>query len=294
MSALSAPTLRRLDRLAVQRHLTQLSSWLLPGSIYDVQHTWPQLYRSDGAGHFYGLFIEDRLLSHCAFRSVALHTKNGAFRIALLGSVATDPQERGRGHASQLLQNAIADCQTLGVDGVLLWAERPLLYARHGFIDGGQERCLVIAGGNAFDPNVRRATIEDHAALCALHAQKPVGVARDLRTMSCLLSTPGMATFVLMRGDRVVAYACIGKGADLQNWWHELGGSDCDVAALLPAAMSQMQQSEGFLLVPPYRETLAQLLAPITRSQNTVAGPMLLSFTAALHTPVWIDGLDSV
>ena len=205
MSALSAPTLRRLDRLAVQRHLTQLSSWLLPGSIYDVQHTWPQLYRSDGAGHFYGLFIEDRLLSHCAFRSVALHTKNGAFRIALLGSVATDPQERGRGHASQLLQNAIADCQTLGVDGVLLWAKRPLLYARHGFIEGGQERCLVIAGGNAFDPNVRRATIEDHAALCALHAQKPVGVARDLRTMSCLLSTPGMATFVIMRGDRVVA-----------------------------------------------------------------------------------------
>jgi hypothetical protein len=42
---------------------------------------------------------------------------------------------------------------------------------------------------------VRPATVRDHAALHALHAQKPLGVERDLRTMSvgfpCSRPSPG-------------------------------------------------------------------------------------------------------
>jgi GNAT superfamily N-acetyltransferase len=300
VTSLAAPVLRRLDRASVQPHLGALSAWLLPGSIYGVQHTWPQLYRSDGDGRFLTLFQGEQLLAHCAFRIVTLRTAQGPRRIALLGSVATDPRERGRGHATLLLTHAIADCRTLGADAILLWAEQPHLYARLGFVASAPEACVCITAHDD-SPSladhgaiVRRATIADHAALCSVHAHKPTAVERDLRTMSGLLTTPGMATMVLDRAGRAAAYACIGKGADLQSWWHECGGDDADIAALLPTAMAQLGQPEAFVLVPPYRSALPKLLAPVTLEQSTVAGPMVLPLAPDFAPTAWIDGLDSV
>src|SRR5262249_45089970 len=153
----------------------------------------------------------------------------------------------------RLLQAALADARADGAAAALLWAERPELYARAGFGSAEPEDCLLLQPAAVAPTAVRAATIADHAAMHALHAQKPLGAARDLRTMSLLLTTPGMWTFVLERQGRPAAYACCGKGADLQNWWHELGGSDADLAELLPAAMRQLQQSAAFLLLPPYR-----------------------------------------
>jgi hypothetical protein len=141
---------------------------------------------------------------------------------------------------------------------------------------------------------VRKATIADHAQLCSLHAQKPTAIERDLRTMSGLLTTPGMATFVLERAGSVAAYACIGKGADLQSWWHECGGDDHSVSLLLPAAMASLDLASAFVLVPPYRPTLLELLAPITHLSTTVAGPMALPLMPHAVASAWIDGLDSV
>lgn len=301
MTATGALTLRRLDRAAVQPHLESLNAWLLPASFYGVQHTWPQLYRSDGDGRFLGLFADGQLLSHCAWRLADLRTGDGLFRVALLGSVATAPPARGQGHASRLLRAALDDCRRQGAAAALLWAERPDLYVRLGFAAGPPETCLLLApatGGPApaaGEPGTARpATIRDHAALLSLHARKPLGVVRDQHTMSLLLTTPGLATWVLERHDRVVAYACHGKGADLQQWWHELGGEDDDVARLLALAVAAAPAAATAVLVPPYRPLLADLLAPWCRERAAVAGPMHCASTTALRPPLWIDGLDSV
>ena len=140
---------------------------------------------------------------------------------------------------------------------------------------------------------VRPATIADHDALHALHEQKPFRVQRSASTMSGLLSTPGMTTLVLERDARIVAYACCGKGADLHEHWHELGGSDDDLARLLPAALHHTGQIEAVLLVPPWRRRLRELLARHVVDEGVVPGPMWRS-TAGELPPCWIDGLDSV
>lgn len=297
MTAVAAAELRRLDRAAVQPLLPQLSAWLLPDAIYGVQHTWPQLYRSDGDGRFYGLFRDGALVSHCAWRAATVRTAAGPLRVGLLGSVATEPLERGHGHASRLLSAAIADARADGLDAILLWAERVDLYARVGFVAGTTERCAVIDALDAALPPgtaVRLATVADHARLTALHAAKPAGVERSPRVMSLLLTTPGMWTCVLERDGAVTAYACIGKGADLQNWWHELGGSDADVATLLPAAMQMLERSQSIALLPPYRQDLLRLLTPRCAETAELAGPMQLSLAGSPLPPLWIDGLDSV
>lgn len=295
MNAATA-TVHAVPRAAVERWLPELDAWLLDGAFYGVQHTWPQLYRRDGSGRFFVVTDGDRLLSHCAARVVTLRDEHGARAVALLGSVATAPEARGQGLAGQVLDAAIEALRP-ECDAVLLWAERPDLYARHGFAATADDRCLHLARGprRALPPGVtaRPATIDDHETLHVLHDRKPLGVVRDRHTMSTLLTTPGMHVLVLVRDERPVAYACCGKGADLQGHWHELGGSDEDLALLVPAAMHLAGQIEAALLLPPYRPALGHLIGAQVVDETAVPGPMAKVLHGALPR-CWVDGLDSV
>lgn len=283
-----------LDRAAVQRWLPRLDAWLLPGGAYGVQHTWPLLYRSDGRGRFFGVLEAGELVAHTATRAVTLVGADGPMPVTLLGSVAVDPAHRGRGLASAVLAAALAQARTES-EHVLLWAERPELYARQGFAVGRAEVCAAIARLPLRDADavVRPAAIPDHAAIHALHEQKPWRVRRSLGETSGLLTTPGLECVVLERDGAVAAYACCGKGADLADHWHELGGSDADVAALIAAAMHQTGRIEALVLVPPYREGLVDALGRSVLGTLAIDGPMALSFGAPLPD-CWVDGLDSV
>jgi GNAT superfamily N-acetyltransferase len=289
-----ALAVQEIDRRALQRWLPQLDAWLLPQQFYGVQHTWPQLYRSDGGGRFFVLADGDELISHCAVRTVAVRGAGGIVAVNLLGSVVTSPEHRGRGLASQVLAAALG-ATAAAAPHTLLWAEREALYARAGFVGGTLESCLMLARRpRRGDACVRAATIADHGALFTLHQQKPWRVERTTVAMSGLLTTPGLSTFVLERDGLAVAYACTGKGADLQGYWHELGGSDEDVAELLAAAMHLADQRDAVLLLPPYRARLRQLLGATVVGDGEVAGPMVRSVGGAALPPCWIDGLDSV
>ena len=295
MTCSATPELRRIDRSVVRENLDQLSDWLLPGASYGVQHTWPQLFRSDGGGTFLAAFADDRMISHCAFRAATARTSDGPRRIALLGSVATDPAWRGRGLASRLLSAALDDCRRQQASAVLLWAQRPDLYGRAGFSPGPVEEAYYLDTDRPDQPSptVRLATIEDHARLHELHEQKELAIERDLATMSGLLTTPGMWTWVLERHSLVAAYACIGKGADLPDWWHEFGGSDADVAALLPVAAQLAGLPGSHVLWPSYRRCLSALLGDAVKGPSQLRGPMVCALDGELPS-FWVDGLDSV
>ncbi|MFK7738712.1 MAG: GNAT family N-acetyltransferase [Planctomycetota bacterium] len=298
---------RRVDRDKVQAWLPLLDEWLLPGSFYGVHHTWPQLYRNDGHGAFFVITDGSRLLSHCACRVVTLRAPTATKRICLVGSVATDPEQRGQGLAQAVLQAAIEAHQD-SADAFMLWAERPDLYARLGFAATDNDTCLLLARRPVAPmAGVRLAEIPDHEALRALHQQKPRRIERDALSMSALLTTPGMHTVVLERGGAIVAYACTGKGADLQGHWHEVGGTDEDLALLLPHAMHVADLVDSALLLPPYRPTLEERLGAHVVERLALPGPMIrparidgnsVAGSAAgaerLDANGWIDGLDSV
>ena len=284
-----------LDRAVVQRWLPRLDAWLLPDAAYGVQHTWPLLYRSDGRGTFFGVFEHGELVAHCATRAVTMIGAAGPMAVTLLGSVAVAPARRGHGLASATLAAAIARAREES-DHVLLWAERPELYARHGFVPGRPELCAAIARlpfRGVVGGELRWARIEDHASIHGLHERKPWRVRRTLGETSGLLTTPGLECAVLERAGAVVAYACCGKGADLTDHWHEMGGSDADVGELLPAAMHMTGRIEALVLVPPYRTGLIDALGRSVVGTLAIDGPMALSFGAPLPD-CWVDGLDSV
>lgn len=293
MTASTLSAVIELDRTGIQPWLPALDEWLLPGSSYSVHHTWPQLYRSDGGGNFFAIFDGDRLVSHCATRRMTLIGAGGPQSVTLLGSVATDPAWRGHGLATQVLGHAIEGAVP-DSDHVLLWAERPELYARHGFTAGRREKCLLLARLPCPDlTGVRLAHVRDHEAIHRLHCGKRWRIDRAPGETSGLLTTPGLTTLVRERDGDIVAYACCGKGADLADHWHEVGGNDGEVAELLKAALHLAEQIEAILLLPPYRPGLLDALGRSVVEDFEVAGPMAYSPRAPLPE-CWIDGLDSV
>jgi hypothetical protein len=224
---------------------------------------------------------------------VTLHGERGAVPVCLLGSVVTAPTHRGQGLASQVLAAAIAANAADSV-ATLLWSERGGLYSRAGFVATPPETCLLLARRpHPRGTGVRPATVVDHAAMHALHEGKPWRVERTVAAMSTLLSTPGMTTLVLERDGAVAAYACCGKGADLHGHWHEVGGSDADLAELLPASLHVCGQTEAPLLLPPYRSALREMLGRTVVDVHPIPGPMVRAPHGALGG-FWVDGLDSV
>jgi len=293
MSATSLTAVTEFDRNDIQAWMPSLDAWLLPDNVYSVHHTWPLLYRSDGQGRFFAIFAGDRMVSHCATRKVTLITADGPRDVVLLGSVATDPEYRGQGLAGQVLDHAVT-AATDECDHVLLWAERPELYAHRGFVACREEKGLLLSRLPATaTEGVRPAEISDHDPIHSLHCEKPWRVDRSPAESSGLLTTPGMTTLVLERNGQIAAYACCGKGADLADHWHEVGGNDHDVAELLKAALHFQGQIDAVLLLPPYRANLCDALGRSVTEAFAVPGPMAYSPRDPLPA-CWIDGLDSV
>jgi GNAT superfamily N-acetyltransferase len=265
-----------------------VGAWL---GIGDPAATWPQVFGRFGDARSFGTFVRGRLASHVAVRRVVLQGAAGPVRASLLGSVATDPELRGLGLASQLVA-AVRDAERdTGQELALLWSERHAFFARIGFTPLGTQTELEVFA--ASDEAVRPATIADLPAILALHELKPWRVVRDLGELALLLSARGIATFVRERQGRITAYACLGKGADFAGWWHELGGCDDDLAALLPAATRALGLTRATVIVPPYRDELADLVgAAGARWQG--AGALGLRLRCGADTPFFVDGLDSI
>jgi hypothetical protein len=79
-----------------------------------------------------------------------------------------------------------------------------------------------------------------------------------------LLAAPRMRTLVLERAGSVCAYACRGRGADLEGVVHEWGGAARDVLALLRAHSIEALRAgseRAYAMLPADAEALARALA---------------------------------
>ena len=272
-----------------------LSEWMKTSSDYTLQQTFPQVYRTDGQANLFGLFDDNRLLSHVAVEKVRLISPQGAFRAGLIGAVATDPEVRGRGLASRLLAEVVSQCRTQGLDAAILWSEERSFYERLGFRPAGrQEEVLIRTQPGSPIPGIRDAGLSDIIPILELHSAKSYRVERDLHDMALLLSVPGMRTMVLEHDAEIVAYACYGKGVDFPNWWHEMGGTDHDVGTLLRGAMESTGHEQAMVLLPPYRTGLKGFLGTSLVSARECYCALRLELTPAGRRDFFVDGLDSI
>jgi len=84
-----------------------------------------------------GMLTDEDDLRDQMFDEASLHDPEGAWQ--MLFSVATDPAEQGKGHATRLLKQVIVDCLREGRAGIVLTCKehKIRLYHRVGFVNEG-------------------------------------------------------------------------------------------------------------------------------------------------------------
>lgn len=270
----------------------RVEAWLdVPGQLVG---SYPQVFGRGRRAELFGVFEGETLCSHAACQAVTVRTAQGPVRVVMVGSVATAPEQRGRGLASDLLRQLAQLARDGDHDAMVLWSDRWDFYQRLGFRPSGQQ-LEVELNRTPTGPvaGVRAADFGDLWAMLQLHEDKACAVVRTAGELAVLLSAAPMTTVVLERNGEVRAYACCGKGIDFGGWWHEVGGADNDVAELIASAMATLGQERATLMLPNDRRGVVERLGGVVEVREGVSG-LCLPLSARGRTPPFIDGLDSI
>ncbi len=224
--------------------------------------------RADG-GRLQRVLIEQsgRLLSHAMVEHGMVMAGDRRIPFSQIGLVYTDPVARGEGLGSRCVRRCIELARERGSRLVLLWSDRVDFYARMGFAPGGIEhlckideavceRALSAAAKGGFE--VRRPGGADWDRMEQLYRAKPVHVARPEGQLATAAQIPECEIRVACEGERVIAYAAMGRGNDFPGVVHEWAGN-------------------GPAVIACTRELVRQRLASPVSTSGQPAGPYFLT-----------------
>jgi GNAT superfamily N-acetyltransferase len=228
----------------------------------------PSVFDPRFTGRILALHEGDEARSACAILTREFVADGARVRGGLIGCVTTDPGWSRRGLATRLLEEAEAELARAGSAFALLWATEPAFYLRRGYGPVGREQdFLLTAEASAGLPraaSARAMRAADASAIHALYTAHPARLERSAEETEALLRSPGMSTLVLERAGDVVAYACLGRGADLGDTIHEWGGATEDALALFRAHVEARRAAgaseELFVMAPPTGNALGERL----------------------------------
>lgn len=253
---------------ALDREARALMERVLRGG-GSLAEEYPLLFGERAAGELCALEEQGEVRAACGLLVRELLCGRERLRVGLIGSVCTHAAHRGRGLGGRLLERAEARLAELGCTLAWLWADEAGFYERRGWRRAGCEvvvaldRALLAGVARDESARVRAAAPDDFAALHRLYEGHAARVDRTLGETRALLGTGGgVASLVLERGRDVVAYACLGRGADLAGCLHEWAGAPDDVLRLAREHLARAPAPELFLMTPavaPLHERLAEL-----------------------------------
>ncbi len=259
LSRIHACPPERLESLA-----ETVGRWFAPGEEISLSSEYPLLFRDHPAVRHYIVEEEEgQPLSHAAL--LVRHVVSGParLRIGMISCVATAPEARGAGLASEVVHWAVRSAADKHCALVLLWSELEHFYRGLGFERIGRE-WIFLLGKEGF-PGEYPEPIpysETYASqVYSLYLKKSIRVERSPGEMKTLLSIPRTSTY-LAKGSsgEIEAYACMGKGRDFQGVIHECGGEPRALEQLLGGILARSAEPVP-LILSPLEESLGTLLA---------------------------------
>lgn len=210
------------------------------GEGIDCAASW-QCFLQDGDGPQAGLVALWR----------ELEVQKEVWKKALfIGSVVTDPDQRGQGLQRELFKRVEEQAKTHGAELLVLWSNQKEFYEKLGFSLGGlqvtwsvtHQRSLV--SESSYSVRVKRSIEQDLLeGFYEAFSKKSCRPKRSFEEMKKLWQIPEMQVAFTDQ-----AYALVGKGADFQGVCHEWAGPAKEVLACFDAFRSQ--QTELSILTP--------------------------------------------
>lgn len=215
-----------------------LDANLRPGQPWSIADEYPTSLAKSNRHNMRVIAEEGRILSHAVFRPMIIKTPIGVFKAAGIGSVVTAPNERGRGLSTTIIESCLEGAAGADCDFAILWTDLFDFYRRMDFELAGsevsvllsQKSFLEMALKTGTDPKAGFKFLDSNKiapeAMLRIYQSHTVNSHRSQDDIRLGLSIPNsrIATAWDNQG-RMAAYAVIGKGADLDGYIHEWGGS---------------------------------------------------------------------
>ena len=243
----------------------------------DLAGEYPLVFDDRFPGRIVAFEEAGDVRSACAFLVRNLILPGARIRAGLIGSVATDPEWRGLGFATRVLDEAERCLAREGCMLAVLWADAPEFYLARGWQPFGCEVDFAIdaslLGRLPEKPDVRAVAPDDFAAVHRLYESHAERLERAPDETAALLNCPDMETLIRTRDRDLCAYACLGRGADFAHTVHEWAGAPEDVLALVREHMrrEQLRDATGdvVLIAPPSAHPLRERLLKLGAREVT-------------------------
>ena len=237
----------------------------------EIEAEYPLVFGSVASGDIIAIEEGGDVRSACTTLARDMVADGHVLRAGLIGSVSTDPGFRRRGLATRVLLEAEERLEAQGCLFALLWADQPAFYLARGWRPMGVEIDFLIPATMRKQlprhEDVRVAQEGDAPAIHALYSEHAQRVDRAPIETEQLLRASGVEVLVAESSGQMVAYACMGRGEDLQHVVHEWAGPSEAVLALVRSHMErEMLRGEPgnvFLMSPARSAELHAHLAEL-------------------------------
>lgn len=231
-----------------------LNASLRNDSHFSIESEYPSLFDPRFGGKSLIEKDQENFVSHLGYLIRDYRHPHFCARIAMIGSVVTDPSYRGRGHASRLINQALEEISKEKVSLVILWSDRLEFYRKLGFYRVGQEWDFLI------DPKLPKRGIHpcrpvqvstDLLGIYRLFSRHNYQVQRSPEEMESYLKIPELRCFVTESEGEIDSYVCINKGADFTGVIHEWGGEISAVCKNIQGCQERYYSDKPLVLISP-------------------------------------------
>ncbi|RJP17806.1 MAG: GNAT family N-acetyltransferase [Candidatus Abyssobacteria bacterium SURF_5] len=230
-----------------------LNRTLRPGGPPSILQEYPLVLSERNLRNMRVIVHDGRVVSHAAVYFSNLRTQDAILRVGCIGSVATDPEYRGRGLASRVVGDCLDLMREAGCHVAVLWTQRHSFYRRLGLEAAGSEYLFRLTIADIADEPLCRVAPYDPkhlAGIMRIHEGESLRTERSRREYEEYFSIPKARTLVGLRGDLVTAYAVLGKGEDFKGCVHEWGGDPADLFHLVRKLAVSAGLKEVLILAP--------------------------------------------
>jgi predicted GNAT family N-acyltransferase len=240
-----------------------LDTNLRPKEGWSITTEYPVAFSESNRLNIRIITERDQVLAHALIRPMILKAPSGLFKVAGLGSVVTSTEHRNQGLSTKTIQSCLEAAQAQGCDFSILWTNLYDFYRKLDFeLAGSEVSALIDQDIPVADPTLKflEGPKVSPEAIHRLYSQHTVTSIRTVEEVRKYLQIPNSRVYTAWdTAGQLKAYAIEGKGADLNGYVHEWGGSAPALMSLF-AHIRKTQQRTITVIVPQHAQNLLRAL----------------------------------
>ncbi len=234
---------------------------LRPESSWSLRDEYPLAFSDSNMKNVHVIRVDNKIVAHAVIEPLIIKTPFHLFKVALIGSVVTDPEFRGQGLSKKIINDCLISGEQQGCDFAILWTDLFNFYAQLGFEMAGHEVALHFGAkfkapikSNLKILETNKVSAEALLKVYNKHSLRSVRSVADIQKYLTIPNTQVLTAWNHLSNE-LEAYCVIGKGADFCNYVHEWGGHVSSILSLIQH-YKDLKGVELSLITPPQSANL--------------------------------------